>query len=301
MTAWAIKQQNKRHDQSLNLHDEPGVERLVAGSEAEVLSFLGARPSHTAYMAGLIYTNGLDSLLNRGTFYAYRNAAKQIEGVVLIGHGVTFETLNSDVALALARVSSRYPDSALIRGESNRTGSFWSPYAAFGHVMRNSCHEHLLELNVSSPSKDPDCHLRLATTGELDQAVAMNLELIEAERGNELPPPDPIGLRKRLFQRIKCGQVWVWVLQGKVMFKAEIITRTPNVIYLEGVFVHRDARGQGNGLRSMRQLGRNLLSNARSLCVFVNESNLAARALYEKAGYRKLGNYETIYLQRNTI
>src|SRR6266550_3826046 len=67
---------------------------------AEVLAFLAQRPIHTVIMAGFIRDNGLLSPLNRGTFYACRNAAGHLEGVALIGHVTIVET-ESDEALEL--------------------------------------------------------------------------------------------------------------------------------------------------------------------------------------------------------
>jgi len=43
--------------------------------------------------------------------------------------------------------------------------------------------------------------------------------------------------------------------------------------------------------------GHTLLKTARSLCLFVNDDNLPAQALYQKAGYKLGGYYNTIYLQ----
>src|ERR1044072_6130302 len=60
-------------------------------SKAEVLQFLSARPLHTVVLGGLIMDNGLESELNRGTFYSYRNSVGRLEGVALIGHTTIVE------------------------------------------------------------------------------------------------------------------------------------------------------------------------------------------------------------------
>ena len=49
------------------------VARLVNGDETEVLEFLVQRPIHTVAMMSLIHDNGLESSLNRGTFYGCRD------------------------------------------------------------------------------------------------------------------------------------------------------------------------------------------------------------------------------------
>jgi GNAT superfamily N-acetyltransferase len=280
----------------LESNDEPRVRRLRNGTEGRALKFLARRPAHTAYLAGLIHTNGLESPLNRGSFYACGNCDSKIEGVALIGHAVTFEATNELAAEELARLASKHLDTVLIRGERNQMKRFWRPYAEAGRTTRKTCDEQLLELTVRFPTKGSDYELRPALPDELEQAVFMNAELALAERGNDPLKLDPEGFRRRLLRRIQRRQVWVSVREGKVIFKAEIITRTPEVVYLEGIFVHRDERSKGHGISSMRQLGNLLLNNARSLCLFVNDRNSAARELYLKAGYQTVGHYETIYL-----
>ena len=278
----------------------PGVKRLTTGHEATVLDFLSRRPLHTAYMAGLIHANGLENPANRGEFYAYRNLDNSIEGVALIGHAVTFEASSEAAIEALARRASLHSGTVLLRGERDKIESFWRHYSTSGRTKSTTSHEILLELNVASPSCETDYDLRTATPAELEQVVAMNVELTLDERGVNPLEFDPQGFRQRLLRRISRGQIWVWTRREKVIFKADVITRTPDVVYLEGIYVHRDERGKGHGVGSMRRLGDILLKSAQSLCLFVNERNWAAQALYRKAGYRTVGHYDTIYLQEKT-
>ena len=108
---------------------------------------------------------------------------------------------------------------------------------------------------------------------------------------------DPIGFRQRVAQRIKLGRIWVWIEQGKLIFKADVQSETPEQIYLEGIYTHPEERGKGYGSRCLSQLSRTLLANAGSLCVLVNEQNPKAQLFYRKAGYAMRGYYDTIYLQ----
>jgi predicted GNAT family acetyltransferase len=83
-----------------------------------------------------------------------------------------------------------------------------------------------------------------------------------------------------------------------LIFKADIISQSSEVIYLEGVYVRAENRGQRIGLRCLSQLSRNLLARVNSICLLVNEQNKEAQALYESAGFQYRGAYETIFLQR---
>src|SRR5687767_10304428 len=72
------------------------VSELTNENETETLAFLGLRPVHTVVMTSFIRDNGIDSSLNRGRFFGYRNAQGVLEGVALIGHTTLVEAQTDD-------------------------------------------------------------------------------------------------------------------------------------------------------------------------------------------------------------
>src|SRR5205085_10255506 len=96
------------------------VQELEAEDEAEVLNFLAQRPSHTFGLRGFIRTNGIVSPLNRGTFYAYRNDAGQLEGVALIAHHILFETLNDVAIKAFAEAAQNCKEAFVLLAERDK-------------------------------------------------------------------------------------------------------------------------------------------------------------------------------------
>ena len=67
------------------------VNKLEESNTAEMLAFLAVRPVQTVVMSSFITDNGVESELNRGKFFAYRNADGKIEGIALIGHTTLVE------------------------------------------------------------------------------------------------------------------------------------------------------------------------------------------------------------------
>jgi predicted GNAT family acetyltransferase len=116
------------------------------------------------------------------------------------------------------------------------------------------------------------------------------------ESGTDPLETDPEGFRQRCARRIEQGRTWVWVEAGKIIFKADIASDTPSVIYLEGVWTSDEHRSRGYGLRCMSQLARTLLRRTQSVCVLVNENNQKAHAFYQRAGYKLRAIYDTIFL-----
>jgi predicted GNAT family acetyltransferase len=107
---------------------------------------------------------------------------------------------------------------------------------------------------------------------------------------------DPEGFRARCARRIRQGRVWVWIEGDRLVFKADVISDTPEVIYVEGVWVAPEERGRGYGTRCLSQLSRDLLSRAGAVTLLVNEKNPGAIAFYRRAGYRACCHYDTVYL-----
>jgi uncharacterized protein len=126
-------------------------------------------------------------------------------------------------------------------------------------------------------------------------------EMACAESGVNPLEVDPVGFRERCARRIKQGRVWVWREGGRLLFKADVISDTPEVIYVEGVHVNAEERRKGYGARCLSQLSQTLLARTGALCVLVNERSLGARAFFERAGYRLRGCYDTVFLDRQSL
>lgn len=273
---------------------------LAAHEEAEVMDFLKERPTYTFGMAGFIRNNGLVSAHNRGAFYGCRDRDGRLIGVALIGHHVLFEVRGKNVIAAFARVAQHRQDVHVLLGESDEVETFWSYYADGGQSPRLFCRELLLELRWPVGVLEPVPDLRLAEPVDLDLIVPSHARTVVEESGIDPLEVDPVNFRERCRRRIEQNHTWVWIDNGKLIFKAEIVSDTPEVIYVEGVEVNPAERGKGYGLRCISQLSRTLLQRAASVCLLANQRNTAAQAFYRKAGYKLIGYYDSIYLQENT-
>jgi len=271
--------------------------RLTDEDKNEVLEFLAQRPLHTVTMVGFIRDNGLVSPLNRGTFYGCRNRQGQLEGVALIGHATLLETTTDRALAAFAEIAQKCTNTHMIMGEKNRIGDFWTYYSEGGQDMRLACRELLLELRWPIEVREELSELRLATLDDLDLIMPVHAQMAFDESGVNPLERDPEGFRQRCARRIDQGRTWVWVDGGELLFKAEVISETPEVTYLEGVWVNSKLRGQRLGLRCMSQLAQNLLPETKSLCLLVNETNTAAQLFYKRAGYKPRSIYDSIFLQ----
>lgn len=275
-----------------------GIERLSGGGEREALKFLARRPLHTIIMAGMIRDNGCESELNRGVFHAFRDARGRLQGVALLGHLNAVEARTEEALVAFARRARSVGGAHVIVGESETVGRFWSEFDPEGRVPHRLSREYLLELRHSPP--DLRCEavprLRPATPADLEHVAAVHAEMARGASGVDPLEVDREGFNARTLRRIERGRVWAWIEGGRLIFKADVVAETPEVVYLEGLYVHPRERGKGYGLRCLSQLGRALLARSASVCLLVEAGNDAALALYRRAGYEMRGNYDTVFL-----
>jgi predicted GNAT family acetyltransferase len=273
------------------------VSPLTPQHQSEALDFLTARHIHTIIMASYIRDNGLMSTLNRGTFYACRDGRGHLEGVALIGHLTLIETRSRRALEAFARLTRACAEARMVVTEPRKVKQFWRYYAGpqqkSPHLV---CRELLYEQQWPIEVREAVSGLRLATLNDLERVVEVHAEVTLELKGMNPMLSDPHGFRLRCVRRIEQGRVWVWFENGSLIFKADVISETPEVTYLEGVYVDPAQRGRGYGLRCFSQLSRILLQRSKAVCLLVNEQNRKAQAFYDKAGYKLHSYYDMIFL-----
>jgi predicted GNAT family acetyltransferase len=279
-----------------------GINLLTQGAEAEALEFLSARPIHSVILSSFIRDNGFVSDLNRGRFYSYRNRYGRIEGVALVGHATLFETSSKAALAAFARLVHNSDKVRMIMGEEARVEQFWHHFTACGSVSHYIGRELLFAQTMREQkwfeTRNTVHDIRLATLEDLSVVMTTHARMACEELGLGDPiVADPKGFPERCARRIDQRRVWVLIENGSLVFKADIVADTPDAIYLEGIYVNPEKRGQGYGLSCLAQLSRCLLKRTGSLCLLVNERNHKAHTFYHRAGFRFQSYYTTIFMQ----
>lgn len=272
------------------------IDLLVHGQEAEALDFLSARPLHSVFLAGFIRDNGLVSEQNRGSFYGCRDSQGRLEGIALMGHAILIEARSETALAAFARMARGLESAQMLLGEQGKVERFWSYYAEADQARQSARRMLLLEKRGAVADFDQIGGLRFARLSDIESILAVNAQMALEESGNNPMENDPAGFRARTARRIEQNRVWVWTEGDTLVFKTEVVTETPDCVYIEGVYVNPQARRKGYGTRCFSQLCRSLLARAASICLLVNEQNYKARRFYESAGYEQQGFYDCIFL-----
>jgi len=278
----------------------PSLERLQPLTEAdrlEVSEFLAVRPVHTVVMKSFIQDNGLESADNRGKFYGYRNAAGMLEGVALIGHTTLLETRSENALMAFAIIAgtSETPIHILM-SDGNTTETFWQYFAKENQKPRLVCTELLFELNFPFLVQDCKWDVRQGKADEIDQIAEAHAEVAFIESGVNPLEKDREGFLKRTLRRIEKERTFVVFDNGKLVFKADIVAETSDVIYLEGIYVAPEYRGQGVASSCLSKLSLELLNRVQNICLLSNVEFKNAHRSFLKAGYKNTDCCQTIFV-----
>src|SRR5215218_4821518 len=198
------------------------ISRLTNENKSELLSFLSLRPVHTVVMKSFIIDNGVESQLNRGTFYGHRNADGDLDGVALIGHSTLVEA-RSDKAMQALAITAQHSATPinLIMSDGEAAESFWNYFSGGKSEPRLRCTEELFELNFPFLVKKCKWEVRYAKLDELEEIAKAQAEVALLESGVDPLFRDHAGFLKRVAKRIEQNRIFVVVENDKLIFKAD--------------------------------------------------------------------------------
>lgn len=270
---------------------------LTAIDEREVFSFLEHRPVHTVMMMSLIRDNGLENENNRGKFYGYRSLNGTLEGMALIGHMTLIETRSENALMAFADAARRSDIPIhLMMSDGNTIERFWQYYSIDNRPPRLVCTELLFQLNFPFLVQDCEWEIRNAKPEELEQVAAAHAEVAFIESGVNPLEKDRQGFLRRCLKRIEQNRTFIAEKDGKLIFKADIVAETDAVVYLEGIYVSPEYRGQNIGSKCLSNLSLQLLSRAQHICLLSNVDFKGAHRSFLKAGYKNTDSCKTIFV-----
>ncbi|MBS1812895.1 MAG: GNAT family N-acetyltransferase [Acidobacteria bacterium] len=270
------------------------VRELREEDQAKVLALLDTAPVESVILRGLILDHGLCGAELRGVFYGYF-ADHQLTAVALIGHQIiTFgaqEALPYFAQQAVQVAARGY----LMLGPAARVEALWQHLAKAGRETRRVTAQRLYVCQKAA-GRLTRLQLLRANYAELDVITDAQAEMALEASGIDPRQADLAGFRHRVAERLERKRVWVKIEDGKVVFKADIFSETPDTIYLEGVWVHPDYRQCGLGKSCLAELAHRLLKSHQTICLLSDEEETVAHQVYEYAGFVHAADYQARFL-----
>jgi predicted GNAT family acetyltransferase len=139
--------------------------------------------------------------------------------------------------------------------------------------------------------------VRVALLSETEEvarlASAMSFEEIQMDPLKDFREP----YLQLIASRIQKKRYYVLKEDGIIKFQVHLNSVTPFAGQISGVYTPPFYRQQGYAKRGMRQFCADTFRQVPTLCLFVNDFNAGAVALYEALGFQRTFDYRAIFLE----
>jgi predicted GNAT family acetyltransferase len=142
-----------------------------------------------------------------------------------------------------------------------------------------------------------DPHVRRVRMDEIDVLYPASVAMFLEEVGVSPEENGPEVYRARVASLIAQGRVFARIEDGRVLFKAEIGSRTAQACQLQGVYVDREHRGRGLGTAGVATVVHAVLAEGMpAITLYVNADNEPAQRAYQRAGFRRTRLFASVLL-----
>jgi uncharacterized protein len=183
-----------------------------------------------------------------------------------------------------------------IVGPSDAVAMLWERLEASWGPARDVRPQQPVLVCDSAPKVAPDPRVRPVQSHEVPTLLPASVAMFTEEVGVSPLLGDGGALyRARVAELVAAGHAFARFDDGQVVFKAEIGSVAHEVCQVQGVWVRPELRGQGlsaPGMAAVVEAARRTIAPAVTL--YVNDYNLAARAAYERVGFREVTTFTSI-------
>ncbi|AEB43466.1 MULTISPECIES: DUF4081 domain-containing GNAT family N-acetyltransferase [Micromonospora] len=272
------------------------VRQLGESERRAVERLLDLDPYAGAQVAERIAARGLAWWRAEGRVLGY-GSRRQLESVCWLGGNLTpvLATRQATAAFADLLAGEDRICSSIV-GRADAVLELWDRLSDTWGPARDVRPNQPLLATEALPRVPADPHVRLVRGSELDllfpAAVAMYTEEVGV---SPLAEDAGRGYRRRVTEMIRSGRAYARIVDGQVVFKAELAVVTRHTAQVQGVWVAPEWRGRGIATAAMAAVVRDALNRvAPTVSLYVNDFNLPARRVYERCGFRPVGTLATV-------
>jgi hypothetical protein len=252
--------------------------------------FGGAQVAERVAMAGLAWWRQDARVFGYG-------ARRHLESLCWLGANLIPVQASPTAIAAFADLVSAEPRGcSSIVGASDAVLGLWGRLAPLWGPARDVRPTQPLLAASTPPSIAGDPGVRLVRPDEVDllfpAAVAMYTEEVGVS-----PTVDggERSYRERIADLVRARRAYAKIVNGRVVFKAELAVVTRHTAQIQGVWTAPEWRGRGLATAGMVTVMRDALRRvAPSVSLYVNDYNTAARRVYDRCGFRQVGTFATV-------
>jgi uncharacterized protein len=279
------------------------MDRLGPPDLLEVFGFLDRDPVVNVYLLALTLRDGLAH--PRDEFWGVRRDGELV-GLLHLG-GASGATLPiGDDPEALERVAEQavarlgfLPGRFQVIGPQRAVDTVVARLGDSGLAPRLARQQVYMSVDRGEiPAFERLAELRRATRDD-HELVHESGAMLRAEELDEDPrAADAAGYAKRVEEECRDGYTHLWVDADGLCFRASVSALTPDAAQVSGVYTPPARRNRGLARRALSELSERLFERSRSVCLFVNDFNAPALALYRRIGFRDRAPWASAFYDR---
>jgi uncharacterized protein len=267
------------------------VERAGYPEMLEVFGWLDRDPVVNAYLVALVLRDGLDA--PRDEYWVARRGGA-LAGLVCLGGssgailpvGDDPAALDALAACAVERLSI-VPRQFQVVGQRAAVATVVARLRGAGLAPRLELPQTYMAVERGGlPPFERLAELRPARPEDYDLVHRTGAELRAEELKEDPRHADPETYARRVEEECRLGYTYLWLADGALRFRASLSALTADAVQISGVFVPPEHRNRGLARRGLAELCARLFARTRAACLFVNDSNAPAIAVYLRLGFR---------------
>jgi len=266
------------------------VEQLGPDDLVETFAFLDRDPILNVYLVALTLRDGLGH--PRDAFWAARRDGEIValhylgpqSGAILpVGDDAPALRLLAEEALERLPV---LPRRFQIIGPRAAATPYVACFAAAGVTPRLEREQTYMAVEREALiAADPLPALRPAAPEDHERVFESGVRLRIEELGEDPREADPLAYARRVEEECRDGHTFVWTDARTLRFRASVSALTADAAQVSGVYTPPALRNQGIARRGVGELCARLFERSRAACLFVNDVNAPAIAVYRRLGF----------------
>lgn len=258
----------------------------------EALAYLERRPYENVYVHWLL-TSG--QLARSGELALWRDESGSFAGHCYTGAQLIPAAEDPQAMRAFVERAKRGRSTRMIVGARGSVEALWRGLRdsmPAPSAVRTSQPLYAVSRASLRYSRN-DAEVALATAADLDEIVINSARMIAGEIGGD-PRRTNADFRARTARIIDAGWYWLYRVDGRLAFQCNVGSAMTQTAQIQGVWSPPEMRGRGHAARALGAICDRLLDDIPTLCLYVNDFNLPAIAVYERVGFQRVGAFQTI-------
>lgn len=271
----------------LGRHDVPSAIRV-----------LSVRPVENVFVAARVRAAGLEPSSLGCQVWGYERDGALL---ALCHAGSNLVPVNADAEALAAwtEYAGSHRMCASIIGPSEVAMDLWHRLAvrwgsSWADVRDVREHQPVMTI-ADQPQVRPDPRVRRVTLEQWDAYTDAAVKMYTEEIGVSPVSGNSAGYRFYVRQLITSGRAFGLFDGDRVLFKADLGSVSGSVCQVQGVWLDPELRGRGLAPAAMAAVVRFARTVVPTVSLYVNDYNAAARATYDRVGFRQVGEFATIH------